>query len=162
MPMNHSPIPIDDAERRVDHQLRQKQPAQPRRRIVERRGGALQIVRARQSYQAVSKILALDQDEDDEDDDDAGRGQRIEQRRDQRPQIFQGTRIRLAHFNGNRCGRPGSNRTAEPRRRPADEFVFLWLVEFPAQFLQHSAARSSVPLLAVTPRTDLIFSRIVD
>ena len=135
--MNDKSRPDDHAERGVDHQLSQKQPAEARRGIVQRRRRALQIVRARQPDQAVSKILALDQDEDDEDDDDAGGRQRIEQWRDQGSQILQGTRVGLAHFNGDRQGRPGSIRRAETRDRSADRFVLLWPVELPAQLLEH-------------------------
>jgi hypothetical protein len=97
---------------------------------------SLQVVRAREPDQAVSEIFALNQDEDHEDDDDAGCRQGIEQRRYQGPQVLQCSRIRLADFDRNRSDRR-CIWIAEPRGRPTDGFVFLWLVEFPAQFLKH-------------------------
>jgi hypothetical protein len=117
--------------------LRQKQPAEARRGIVERRRRSLQIMRAREPDQAISKILALDQDEDDEDDDDAGGRQRIEQWRNQGPQILQGSRVGLPYFNGDRLGRPCRIWRAEARDRSPERFVLLWPVELPAQLLEH-------------------------
>ena len=166
--MNESPDADDHAESRVDRQLSEKQPAKARRGIVQRRRRSLQIVRAREPDQTVSKILALDQDEDDEDDDDAGGRERIEQRRNQGSQILQRARIRLAHFNRDRRDRPGRIWTAETRDRPSDRFVVLWLVELPAQLLQHvrrafqcaAARRGAAHRLDLFPHRRLINRKI--
>ena len=77
--MNHSADADRQSEARVQRQLGKEKPAETLRGIVERRGGLLQIVRARKLDQAVSQILALHQREDHEDDHDARRHQRVQQ-----------------------------------------------------------------------------------
>ena len=76
-------------------------------RAIATRGRALAAVLASAGIPAetIAQIVALKQNEDDKDDDNAGRGERMEQRRDQRAQALQCPRSRLADFDRNRRNR---------------------------------------------------------
>src|ERR1700730_2894502 len=66
----------DDAEGSVHKGLKQKESAEPSRRVVHGEGRAVQIARSGKPDETVAQILALQKNEDDEDDDDEGRLQR--------------------------------------------------------------------------------------
>src|SRR3979490_1925258 len=116
-------------------------------------------MRAGQSYEPVTQILALQQNEDHKNDDNAGCRERMKQRGDQALQTLKGTRIGLAYFHRNGCERCRSlGLRIEPVPLPAS-------FGFSSSLLRSFSipeARSRVPRPAVVSRKDWIFSLIVD
>ena len=121
-----------EADPRIERELSEEKSAEPARRVVERAGGLLQVVRPRQLDQAIAQLFTLHQRKDDEDEHDAGRGQRMQQRRNQCRDAFQRRRWRLAHFDRDRLG-VGARRRR--RWRCSGRFV-LRLVQFLAKVLK--------------------------
>src|ERR1700748_2505154 len=95
-------------------------------------------MRSGQTNKTITKILALDQNENDEDHDDAGGRKWRYQRRYQRPKAFEGSWIRLKHFDRHGSNRPGSKRTNEGWTDRSIRRSRFGLVEFLSQILQHS------------------------
>ena len=68
----------DRAEGDVEGELRQEEPAQPTRGVVDGRRGAAQVAGAGEPDGAVPQVLPLQQDEDREEEDQAGGGERVQ------------------------------------------------------------------------------------
>jgi hypothetical protein len=115
--------------------LNEKEPAQAGRCIVQRRSGFLQIMRTCQLDEAIAQVLALQKSEHDEDRDNPCRGQRSQQRRDQRCDALERRGWRLADLDRYRLGLLPWRRHL--RRRGRARGRVLRLVELLAQVLQH-------------------------
>src|SRR6478735_6357370 len=87
--------PDNDSEASVQKELNQEKPAKTARSVVKCRCSTLQVMRARQPDQSITKILALKQNEDDKNDDDARCGEGMEQWGNEALQTFQRAWIRL-------------------------------------------------------------------
>ena len=68
----------DDSKQNVEQGLRQEVPAQTVCAVVDRLGGAMQIVRSGEPDQAIYKILPLQQEKDHEDGDETRRGEGVD------------------------------------------------------------------------------------
>ncbi len=102
----------DDPQSHADHhpegdiqsELNKKKPAQTCRRVIERSGRFLQVMRTRKFEETVSQILPLQENEDDEYCGDARGGQRPEQGRNQRRNVFECRGRRLTDLDRDRLG----------------------------------------------------------
>jgi hypothetical protein len=88
----------------IQRKLRQEQAAQPLSRVVKGRRRALEVMGARESDQPVSQVLLLKQNKDDEEDNNSGRGQGLDEWRDEAREHLEGAWIWLPDLNGNGAG----------------------------------------------------------
>ncbi len=73
--------------------------AEPEGGVVERLGGAVQIVRADQADESITQVVSLQKNKDNKNDHDASRGQRGQKRRHNAAENLDRARRGLVHLD---------------------------------------------------------------